>query len=312
MTPTDTTTETVTSEVPVADTDTTIESAGGVHTKLVPLFRITADPALQVRGRIDPAKVEEYRALIKEHTYMDPMDLFYQDPLGPDTVFAIADGFHRLAAYTAEEYAKVPARLRLGTRSDALQFGLKKNGHHGAAMTNTEKRHAASIAVADPVVGEMTDLAIAKLIGCSSSLVGDARRGETAAQKTEKRTARDEKKYAPGPAASKGKQETESPAPPAAKARERKPTDPRPTMAQILKQIETYINTDVVDEVDVIGLMQSKECEYRFMPKSGMPVQLRVVGKSGRVQVECEVIVKTLGMDGVVLRLEQGKLTLEE
>ena len=156
--------------------------------KLVPLEKIlTYDRSLQVRGEILAAKVERYMATMMDNGtdgapgYMDPIMVFYEDDDSPRW---IADGFHRIEAAQKVGAAKMPVIFRQGTRSKALRFALGENGHHGFPMTNKEKRCAAALAVLDPELGKLTDQKIAGLIGCSPSLISDARRGLTPAAKT--------------------------------------------------------------------------------------------------------------------------------
>ena len=273
----------------------------------------TFDRSLQVRGGIDPSKVERYREILRDNGedgkpgHMDPIIVFHETEEGPRF---IADGFHRLAAYEAEGLDKIPVIFREGNRTKALRFALGENGHHGAQMTNAEKRHAASMAVLDRELAKLTDLAIAKLIGCSPSLVGDCRRGETPAAKASKRA-----KKAPtsGPTPTPaGRQESESPAPREATARQRAQSDSRPTKTQVLRQIEDYLTSGVVDEEDVLKLMESPNGEWKWVSKVGGLANLTIIGKTGRKQVQCEVVVKEVTIDGFTLKYEgDGKVAIQ-
>jgi hypothetical protein len=284
--------------------------------KLVPLDKIaTYDRSIQVRGGIDPAKVERYRAIMRDNGidgavgYMDPIVVFYETDDGPRW---IADGFHRIESAIAEKLEKIPTILRLGSRTKALRFALGENGHHGAPMTNAEKRHAAGLAVLDLEIGNLPDAEIARLVGCSTSLVADCRRGETPASKASKRAAKQQKR----PPATSAPEPVSDPLPePIASTPVRPPKDAveRPTKVKLLKQIQEWIDLDMLDEADIIGMFDCANAEYRYVPKPGCLTTLRVVGRNGRVQCEAEVVMKELGVDWVTLKYErEGKIVLQE
>ena len=275
------------------------------------------DHSLQVRGGIDPAKVERYRKIMRDNGEdgkvgtMDPITVFYETDDGPRW---IADGFHRIEAAVAEKAETIPTLYRQGTKSRALRFALGENGHHGYPMTNAEKRHAAEMAVLDPDLGEMKDKDLARLIGCSQSLIADARRGETPEVKTEKAKKRAAKKNSDAPAApTNGKQEAENSAPREVTIRERTPKNVPPTKASILKQIASWIDLDMVDEAEVVELFNTANSAYYFTARPGQVVTLRVIGKNSRAQVETEVVVKEVSLSKVTFRYEgEGKLVIQE
>jgi ParB-like chromosome segregation protein Spo0J len=266
---------------------------------MVPLKEITVDHEVQVRGEVDPKRVDEYAKIIQEQGAMDAMALFTEDS---GTTLLMADGFHRIQGYAKVGKEEALCKVRNGSRSEAIRYALKENGHHGAPMTNAQKRHAAEIAVADKTIGEMADKDIAAMIGCSPSLVASARKGETPKQATAKTKAKQS-----------GKRETESAAPRSATARERKPAEsPKPTKAAILKQIEEYVDRDQVDEAEVVDLFATNTAQYRFLPVDGGVTSLRIVGKNGREQALIPVVVKSLEFDKLILKFEgDGKVTVE-
>lgn len=272
--------------------------------KMATAEKITRDHATQVRGRIDSNKVKEYEVIIREHGLMDAVDLFTEVPMSDPPVYWLADGFHRIDAYAAAGVLKFPANIRAGSKSDAIRFSLERNGHHGAQMTSAEKRHAAEVAVQDAEIGSLTDKEIAAMVGCSPALVSEARRGVTRDSKRQKRKSvpvEAHERSAPGQAS--GKRETESTAPRSATARERTVEDKQPTKAMILKQLESHLTSEVIDEQDVLKLMEAKDGEWIWMPKPGGLTTLKVVGKTGRVQVEIPaMVVKEITFTGITLK----------
>lgn len=288
--------------------------------KFVPLSRITEDHSLQVRGSLTLSRVREMESFYAENGPFDPLDLFYQDPINAETKFYVADGFHRLAAYRSKGVEKIPCNLRQGSHADAVKFALRKNGHHGTPMTNPEKRAAAAIAVLDPEIAMLTDVAIARMIGCSASLVASARRGEspqaaTAAKKAPgKKRAAKAKEEPPKAKEPETKRETETSGNPReVTVRERHPAaDGRPTKAALLKQISDYLTTDVLDEIDLLKLMDGKDGEWRWVKKPGDVATLRIIGSNGREQIAIETVVKEIQYDCITLKYEKGKVSATE
>lgn len=72
------------------------------------------------------------------------------------------------------------------------------------------------------------------------------------------------------------------------------------------------MNDGVVDEQDVLALFDSKEAEYRWVPKTGGRTTLKVVGKSGREQICVPVIVKEVLVDEICLKYEDGRVEVAE
>jgi len=92
-------------------------------------------------------------------------------------------------------------------------------------------------------------------------------------------------------------------------AREREEPDDRPTKAMILRQIQDYLTNDVVDEAEVVKLMEGPKAAWQWSAKPGMIAALKVVGKSGRVQLETNVVVKEISEDEIILKYEgDGKV----
>jgi ParB-like chromosome segregation protein Spo0J len=274
-----------------------------VARKMVPIERIIEDATLQVRGGINPATVKKYEALIKEQGFMDPIDIFFElgAPITAETKFKLADGFHRLAAYRAAGAEKAPCNIRPLSHSEAVRFSLQRNGHHGEAPTNAEKRSMAEHAVLDAEIGMATDKEIAAMIGCSASLVASARRGESKAQATAKKaeaTVRKSQKSQPS------KSEPKAPA--------AKPLNEHPTKAATLKQIESLLNTEVIDEPDLLKLMETKEAQYSWVRRPGGIVNLKVVSKNGREMFTAKVVVKEIGLADIILKSEEVKLGVVE
>lgn len=270
-------------------------------TKVVPIERIVEDPSIQVRVSIDPREVKVQEALIQEHGFVDGVVLYYENDPSTDPLL-LSDGFHRLAAYRNLGHTQVRAILRKGDKSDALRYAIKNNCHHGARMTNADKRRAAELAVVDERIGELDDKEIARMIGVSVSLVAGVRRGETKEARRRKAVERRQGKSGSG---------GESVHP--VVAHERHHEDKRPTKAMRLAQIMEDLRLDVIEEADLVGLTETKSAAYHFLPKAGGSISLKIVNKDGLPMVELPVtIVKEWKYEQVVLKLEDGKVGMVE
>ena len=274
----------------------------GYHS--VPIDNIIEDPYFQVRGMIQPERVDRYAAAIQELGALDPMDVFYTEPLTTevkitsDTKFYLGDGFHRLAAYRkVGGFEKVPCLIRIGSRVEALKYSLRKNGHHGMPPTNAEKRNMAERAVLEPEVGEMTDLQIAQLIGVSPSLVALCRRGETKSQTTKK--ARERK----GGSSGGGGQ----PLVPVMAHERRKPGTAQITGPMALKEIESWLNDELISEEEILDMLKTANAAYVLVPRPGESVNLKVVSRSGKDMFLGPMVVKSIGLSEIVLVNEKGK-----
>ena len=285
----------------------------GLMIKKIPFSFIKEDHATQVRGAVSSARVRDLTALLNEtEADLDPIDVFLPMGSGEPSAanpFWLADGYHRVAAYRSAGKAKVPARLHEGGQREAIEFGLRKNGHHGTPMSNKEKRHATELAVLHPEIGQYTDKKIAKMIGVSQTLVNNIRRGVMPAAKPDPEEVA-ELDTTPSPKKRSGKKESESTAPRSSTVRQRRDTAElnRPTKAATLKRIETELTTSVIDEEDLIELLKSPTGRYVFLPKDGESIMLKVVGTSGREQVNVPVTIREVGYEQITLRYSAGKL----
>ena len=177
-------------------------------------------------------------------------------------------------------------------------------------MSNAEKRAAANCAVSDSRIGEFTDKKIARMIGVSESLVNQVRRGITPEAATERVKARNGNGASAGKAAPRQSAEpVPSKSAPAPVPQQSTPDAiTRPTKKKMLDQVRSWLATDCIDEDDLLKLIGSAAGDYVFMPKVDVGISLKVVGVSGRVQIDVPVSIKQLGFEEIVLRYTAGKL----
>ncbi len=103
----------------------------------VPLDDLVLDPGLNLRDRLDDFTVERYA------------DSWERLP--PITVFEvndrllIADGFHRHAAAVMLGKRTIPAEIKVGTFTEALDFVASVNLFHGLPLTRAERRRTVEV-----------------------------------------------------------------------------------------------------------------------------------------------------------------------
>ena len=132
----------------------------------VPLNDLVLDPNLNLRDRLDDFTVERYA------------DSW--DRLPPITVYEVdgkllvADGFHRHAAAVMIGKRTIPAEIRVGTFTDALDFVSGVNLFHGLPLTRSERRRAVEIKL--KLHHDWSDRRTAEELGVSRELVAKLRR----------------------------------------------------------------------------------------------------------------------------------------
>lgn len=89
--------------------------------------------------------------------------------------FWLAEGFHRLEAYTAAGFAEVPCDVRQGGLRDAILHSAGANPDHGVRRTSADKRRAVLTLLQDEEWGQWSDREIARRCAVSQPLVGRIR-----------------------------------------------------------------------------------------------------------------------------------------
>lgn len=103
----------------------------------VPLDDLVLDPNLNLRDRLDDFTVERYADSWER---LPPITVFEIDGR-----LLIADGFHRHAAAVMIGKRTIPAEIRTGTFTEALDFVASVNLFHGLPLTRAERRRAVEV-----------------------------------------------------------------------------------------------------------------------------------------------------------------------
>lgn len=136
----------------------------------VPLAAIRRD-ATRTRAALNADRVAQLLERISEGDRFPAPVVFFNG-----TDYWLADGFHRMEAYSRTEYDTIECDVREGNGADAILFGAGANAKHdqaGLYRSNADKRHAV-VMVFQALAAKnesWTDTRIAKLCGVSNVMV---------------------------------------------------------------------------------------------------------------------------------------------
>jgi len=132
----------------------------------VALDDLVLDPNLNLRDRLDDFTVERYA---EAWDRLPPITIYQVDDR-----WLIADGFHRHAAAVMLGRRTIPAEVRLGSFTDALDYVSSVNLFHGLPLTRTERRRAVEVKL--KLHHDWSDRRTAEELGVSRELVAKIRK----------------------------------------------------------------------------------------------------------------------------------------
>ncbi|MGC8638436.1 MAG: ParB/RepB/Spo0J family partition protein [Isosphaeraceae bacterium] len=132
----------------------------------VSLDDLVLDPNLNLRDRLDDFTVERYADSWER---LPPITVYEIDDK-----WLVADGFHRHAAAVMLGKRTIPAEIRVGTFTDALDFVSSVNLFHGLPLTRSERRRAVEVKL--KLHHDWSDRRMAEELGVSRELVSKIRR----------------------------------------------------------------------------------------------------------------------------------------
>jgi hypothetical protein len=141
----------------------------------IAISTIRRDGGTQARVATDKDYVEELRTVLKSGGELPEVVVFFENE---DRW--LADGFHTVAAYEAEEKTYINAKMRKGTLQDAILYAAGANDSHGLRRTPADKRKAVSMVLAIPEYAERSDRWVAEQCRISDHLVASVRKESTA------------------------------------------------------------------------------------------------------------------------------------
>lgn len=137
---------------------------------LVPLALIKRDGGTQIRAQVSMDVARDYAECIARGDKLPPIDLTYDG-----TDYYPSDGFHRLIAAELLDAKEIEARVKPGTRRDAILAAVGANSSHGYRRTNADKKRAVEMLVTDPEWSVKSDREIARLCHVGPDMVGRLR-----------------------------------------------------------------------------------------------------------------------------------------
>ena len=143
---------------------------------------------MQPRVATDKTTVKEYAERIEASDKLPPVVVFFDG-----TTYWLAEGFHRLAAHKLAGRTMIDCIVIDGTKADAQWHALQTNKTHGRRRSNDDKIKAVQMAFAHPKGKDLSDRAIAELVGVSATMVAKHRPKDPTANgvQSKKRVGRD-------------------------------------------------------------------------------------------------------------------------
>jgi len=132
----------------------------------VPLNDLVLDDNLYLRDRLDDFTVERYADSWER---LPPITIYEVEGK-----LLVADGFHRHAAAVMLGKRTVPAEVRAGTFTDALDFVASVNLFHGLPLTRSERRRAVEVKL--KLHHDWSDRRMAEELAVSRELVAKIRK----------------------------------------------------------------------------------------------------------------------------------------
>ena len=138
--------------------------------KAIPIAEIRIDGGTQSRVDIDPHWVHEMVDNIKNDVLYPPVEARYDG-----VCYWLSDGFHRYHAYTQLGLREIEVAYLPGTQFDAQLDSYKANSKHGKPRTRADKIKAVTNALANPLIEDKSNYAIAKICEVSQPFVASIR-----------------------------------------------------------------------------------------------------------------------------------------
>jgi ParB-like chromosome segregation protein Spo0J len=138
--------------------------------KRLSIDKITCARDVQPRVKTDSTVVAEYAERIAAKNKLPPVVVYFDGEQ-----HWLAEGFHRVAAHKKAHRTQIDCTIRKGSKSDAAWHALQSNKTHGLRRTVEDKQRAVQMAIAHPQGQELSDRAIADVVGVSATMVAKYR-----------------------------------------------------------------------------------------------------------------------------------------
>jgi hypothetical protein len=138
--------------------------------KRLSVDKIKCSKDVQPRVATDSNTVKEYRERIEAGDKLPRVVVFFDG-----TTYWLAEGFHRLAAHKLAGHTMIDVIVIEGSKADAQWHALQTNKTHGLRRSNDDKIKAVQMAFAHPKGKDLSDRALAELVGVSATMVAKHR-----------------------------------------------------------------------------------------------------------------------------------------
>lgn len=139
--------------------------------KDLPLEQICIEDSIQSRKTINGDTVNEYADLMQNGKAFPPIVICQEGDK-----YWLADGFHRFQAAFNNKCKTIKAKVRPGTRQNALEIACGANADHGLRRTAADKQRAVELLLGIPAWCDQSDKAVAKHCSVSHPFVAKVRK----------------------------------------------------------------------------------------------------------------------------------------
>lgn len=109
----------------------------------IKLAEVRTDGGTQMRAEISEERTQEYAEALQDGAEFPPIVVFFD---GND--YWLADGFHRVGAFTHARKTEIPGLVFDGSLKDAIRYALSANAKNGQRRTRDDLRRCYEAAVA--------------------------------------------------------------------------------------------------------------------------------------------------------------------
>jgi hypothetical protein len=141
------------------------EGAAAATPRLLPISDLDLYLVNRVRASASTEAIEDYATQLD---HLPPIRVALVDDRR-----AVVGGLHRVRAYERAGRLEIPCSVESMTWTEAVRAAVADNRTHGLRMSRADKRAAITLLLVEDL--ELSDRAVAELVGCSPSRVGEVR-----------------------------------------------------------------------------------------------------------------------------------------
>ena len=128
------------------------------------------DRSIHARAKLDLAHVDEFARHLTGGHPLPPVDVVW-DPVTQR--YYLGGGYHRTAAHEKLGHEMVPARVQIGTRREAILFGIGQD--QNKSRSNADKRKSVEMLLGDPEWRQWSNVVIGRHCGVDDKTVASVR-----------------------------------------------------------------------------------------------------------------------------------------